>query len=332
MFTTFEDLAPEYDKDNMWYLCYQAEKCPETSKPHWQCYVEFKQPQRGAGALRLLGRTGHLCVRSGTRDQAVAYCKKEESAAPGSFREYGEADRLAEAEVKTQGRRSDLNEVAQAIQDGSQPDEVAEAYPASFIRYHRGIERFHQAVNRDNKRRYWTSLIIIWGPPGTGKSRQVWAREGYDNVYPMPERDRSQPVWFDGYKGERAVLIDDYEPGDYPLGRLLRWADRYPLQVPTKGGHRQFVARRLYITSNHDPAFWFPSFNGDIPPALSRRIEEGGGEIIHQEEIWEPDSDHERDNEAAGTLQSMSGSPRPVRGGPGSQNSDVVDLTQDEDE
>lgn len=326
MYTTYADEPPTFDVDNMWYLCYQREICPTTGNAHWQSYVEFRSPQRPAGAAKLLGGVGHFCVRGGTREEAIAYCKKKESAVPDTFQEFGDPARVEQG--KAQGKRSDLQVIAEAIQDGVQPDEIAELNPVAYIRYNRGIEKLHRAINRNNRRTWWTSLVIIWGPPGTGKTRQVWAREGVDNVYAMPERQPGQPVWFDGYTGQRAVLIDDLEPGDYRLGSLLRWSDRYPCQVPIKGSHVELLAKRLYITSNHDPRQWFPQYQGNIPPALQRRIEEGGGEVIHQEDEWIPDSPTTAEREASNSLLRMSRSPRQLAGG---RSQDAAILIEDDE-
>lgn len=326
VYTTFEEDPPAYDVDNMWYLCYQREICPSTGKEHYQCYVEFKQPQRPTGAQRLVGGNGHFCVRSGTREQAIAYCKKEESAVPDSWREFGDASRTGE-ERKTQGKRSDLDDIAEAIQDGSQPDDIAEQFPKSYIRYHRGIEKLHQAVSRRTKRSWATDIVIIWGPTGTGKTRQVFAREGADNVYVKPSDGAKASTWFDGYTGQRVVLIDDYVPGQYSIGQFLVWADRYPCQVPVKGGFVNFIPRRIYITSNYDPAEWWPASESASVPAFNRRV----SEIIQQADEWVPDSPRERDNEASLALCDLSSGDRDMGDGESTYAAIPIDLTQDDE-
>lgn len=320
MYTSYDDAPPAYDQENMWYLCFQAEMCPSTKRAHWQCYVEFKAPQRPAGAQKLLGGTGHFCVRSGTREQAIAYCRKEESAAPGSFEEHGDPARVDQG--KTQGKRSDLDDIAEAIQDGSQPDDIADSHPKSYIRYHRGIRELYEAKQRRVERNWETPIHIIWGKPGLGKTRQVYAREGRANVYKKPRGE-----WWPNYKGQRAILIDDFVPGLYTIGEFLEWGDRYPCQVPYKGGFSNLSSRAIYITSNYDPISWWPASQATSVPAFERRVVE----TIHLEEPWEPESPTERDNDAGEALLELRRDARHQREQETSQ-SVPIDLTQDEDE
>jgi len=63
------------------------------------------------------------------------------------------------------------------------------------------------------------------------------------------------------------MLIDDYR-GEGSYAFLLRLLDRYPMQLPVKGGFVVLQAVRIYITSNVAP----PWGTVDTPEALLRRI------------------------------------------------------------
>jgi hypothetical protein len=65
--------------------------------------------------------------------------------------------------------------------------------------------------------------------------------------------------WFDGYEGQKLVLFDDFDKGQISFRLLLRLLDRYPMQVPIKGGFVEWCPRVIYITSNLGPARWYPS-------------------------------------------------------------------------
>lgn len=90
------------------YAVGQAELCPETSKRHWQVYVEFKKPVKGVTCRKIFstlrGDSGQLRQRElepeqihwerrrGSREQAREYCKKQESRSPDGERlEWGTA-------------------------------------------------------------------------------------------------------------------------------------------------------------------------------------------------------------------------------------------------
>ena len=42
--------------------------------------------------------------------------------------------------------------------------------------------------------------------------------------------------WWDGYEGEKEVLIDEFWKDFYKYHELLRLLDRYPCKVEKKGG------------------------------------------------------------------------------------------------
>lgn len=88
-----------------------------------------------------------------------------------------------------------------------------------------------------------TRGVWVWGESGSGKSSYV--RDTYGEYY-----DKSQSKWWDGYTGQKTVLLDDH---DNPcLGHYLkRWADHYPCTGETKGACVPLVHERFVVTSNH---------------------------------------------------------------------------------
>ena len=84
----------------------------------------------------------------------------------------------------------------------------------------------------------------IWGAPGTGKTRHVWDTYG-GTLY-----EKAQNKWFDGYCGEKNILLDDLDTDI--LGHYLkRWMDRYPVKGEIKGGTLQLQHDLLIVTSNY---------------------------------------------------------------------------------
>jgi len=74
-----------------------------------------------------------------------------------------------------------------------------------------------------------------------------------------------------GYNSHEHVVIDEFR-GAIDIGHLLRWLDRYPVIVETKGGAVVFNAKRIWITSNLDPRDWFPTIDTETMNALLRRV------------------------------------------------------------
>lgn len=226
---------PNIDEDKVKYWCYGREQCPTTNREHYQGFIVFKRTHRIPGAKRILGGGDgtHLEARQGTRRQAVDYCKKD-----GDFTEWGVLETLTYDELFKQ----DLNF-------------LKENYPAFFCRFHKGLSLLksgNQAKWRD------VEVHIIWGSTGTFKTRTVMEM---DDVYKL-----DPPYsWFDGYYGEKILLLDDYKKGAISRGFLLNLCDGYKLRLETKGSHTWAAWNKVYITSNFDPNNW-------ACDALKRRI------------------------------------------------------------
>lgn len=110
------------------------------------------------------------------------------------------------------------------------------------------------------------TVHVFWGDTGTGKSRRAWDEAGL-SAYP---KSPSTKFW-DGYQDQGNVVIDEFR-GDIGISHLLRWLDRYPVLVETKGSGVVLSARTIWITSNLPPTSWYPGLDGDTTSALLRRL------------------------------------------------------------
>lgn len=109
-------------------------------------------------------------------------------------------------------------------------------------------------------------VVVYWGRTGTGKSRRAWDEAGLD-AYPKDPRSK---FWC-GYRGQKHVVMDEFR-GDVAVGHLLRWFDRYPVNVEIKGSSTVFAAERIWITSNICPDAWYPDLDVETKAALRRRL------------------------------------------------------------
>nr|WKW76308.1 replicase [Porcine circovirus 2]WMQ56620.1 replicase [Porcine circovirus 2] len=156
--------------------------------------------------------------------------------------------------------------VSTLLESGSRVT-VAEQHPVTFVTNFRGLAELLKVIGKMQKRDWKTNVHVIVGPPGCGKSK--WAANFADpeTTYWKPPRNK----WWDGYRGEEVVVIDDFY-GWLPWDDLLRLCDRYPLTVETKGGTVPFLARSILITSNQTPLEWYSSTAVPAVEALYRRI------------------------------------------------------------
>lgn len=236
--------------DNVRFCVWQKERGTEGTE-HLQGYIELRSPRR-LSYLKSLFERGHFETRKGTRQQAIDYCKKEDSRIEGPWI-HGE-------ENSRQGERTDLDEIKRKIDQGATESTIADEHFAVWCRNFRAFERYKRI--KTTNRTWNTDVTMLIGPPGCGKSK--YCIDKYPDAY---WKQRSE--WWDGYDGNDSVVLDDFY-GWIPFDTLLRVMDRYPLLVETKGGQTNFLAKSICITSNKWPTKWYK--NGDIR-ALFRRVE-----------------------------------------------------------
>lgn len=242
----------------------QLEECPDTGRRHIQFYLELTSPRRVSYFRGVLPNGVHLEKRRGSREQAIEYCEKEESRVDGPW-EFGRREQRP-------GKRNDLEALHGLLSEGATMREVSDEHFSSFLRYHRGIEKWRLLHRRE---RDWEMEVnILWGKTGTGKTRSVYerAKESGMRVFSLPQNDGGIP-WFDGYDGEDIILIDDFY-GWLKVSWLLKLMDRYAMQVQTKGGTVEMVSKIIYFTSNKDPENWYDweRIGEEVKSAFFRRV------------------------------------------------------------
>lgn len=115
------------------------------------------------------------------------------------------------------------------------------------------------------------TVVVYWGRTGTGKSKLAWEQAGLE-AFPKDPRSK---FWC-GYRGQRHVIIDEFR-GDIDVGHLLRWFDRYPVNVEIKGSSIALSAEKYWICSNLSPEQWYPNLDEESRDALRRRFEK----VVH---------------------------------------------------
>lgn len=150
--------------------------------------------------------------------------------------------------------------IKKLIDEGKNSLEIAEEHFGSWCRYRKSFDEYRRL--RTKKQARQVRVIVLWGKPGTGKTGIVF--DTYPDVWISSD---PKLQWFDGYRREDVVLLDEYR-GEGNSSFLLRLLDRYPLLVPIKGGFIEWCPRLIFICSNMGPPFG----HHDVERALERRI------------------------------------------------------------
>lgn len=202
----------------------------EEGTPHLQGYLVFEKVHDFSWIKKRLSRA-HIEKARGTPEQASNYCKKE-----GDFYESGalplqkgDAEKKRWEDAKHAAIRGDLDSIP----------------PDIYVRHYSTLKRIafdHQPMPADAGA---TTGVWIYGPPGVGKSRG--ARERYPGAYL-----KLCNKWWDGYTGEKYVIIDDFDTCHTVLSHHLKlWADRYAFSAEQKGSTIRIRPEVICITSNY---------------------------------------------------------------------------------
>lgn len=232
---------------------------------HYQGYVELKKPMR-ITALQKIVKMSYF-PRRGTREQARDYCMKTETRVEGPWE-------IGLWSGKSQGRRMDIERLVAMAKDTAVTDQaILEACPNEYARFYKFVDRvrsmpaLQKPPIRDD-----LEVAVFFGPPGSGKTYTAYKFDA--NLYSVPIND-GKSMWFDGYRGEQTLLIDDFN-GQMKLVNLLRVLDKYPVQVPVKGSFVYLQCTSIVITSNYHPKDWYdwhaPVDRTPSRAALKRRI------------------------------------------------------------
>lgn len=222
---------------------------------HWQFLVNCKRVRSRNQVKAAIHPTAHVELTRSTA--ANQYVWKDESAVPNTRFEYGEKtfnrnSKTDWAQVKQHAIQGNLDQV---------PDDI-------YIRHYASLVRIRSDHARPAQRDA-VQVRVYWGPPGTGKSyRAIEEAKAYGTVYFKNPRTK----WWDGYRGEQNVVIDEFSGDAIDVDYIKRWWDIYPCSVEIKGSSVPLHATRFWVTSNHAPDYWFPNARPVDHAAIRRRI------------------------------------------------------------
>lgn len=226
-----------------------GEEVGEQGTRHLQGYIHFKRAV-GLKKCRTIMPTAHWEAAKGSAEDNKKYCSKE-----GKAIEWGE--------LPKQGKRSDIEMIREMIGNGaSMADICQEATSYQSLRCGELMLKYKAMPKRVPPKVMW-----YWGKTGTGKTRTAFEEAG-DDVWISGQSLR----WWDGYVGQKTVILDDLRDTSCHFDTLLRILDRYPFRVETKGSSVWLEAETIIVTSPYPPEKIYESRCHEDIEQLKRRI------------------------------------------------------------
>lgn len=218
--------------------------------PHLQGFIIFKNARSFNGVKKLIPRA-HIEICKGSPKQNIEYCKKQ-----GDFIELGEAP-------VGQGKRTDIVAVKEMVKNNVPLVDVLDS--VTSVQAFNFAEKLYKYVGM--QRDWKTEVFWYYGPTASGKSRAAF------NTCPKAYWKSPNNKWWDGYDSHSEVIMDDIRPESIPFNEMLRLLDRYPMMIEFKGGSRQFLAKKIVITTTNSPRDFYKNLDGEDVNQLVRRVE-----------------------------------------------------------
>lgn len=269
------------------YCCYGCEFAPSTRREHWHVYLRFKAKTRMSRVIKLFGSNQVWCGTTlGNEEQCQAYCfsigpHEKKQPLRLSFGEFGDF----KASEGKQGRRTDLDEIANRILDGADDNEIARAYPVDYIRYSRGLQALREATKPLPPLQRNLEIYFFHGPTGTGKSYRVLTNPDWmGKVYTAAP---GLHPW-DGYTGQSILLLDEWASKDWDINLMKRLLDVHRLQLPARYKNPWAAWTTILICSNDSPAQAYNDQPQHHIEAFRRRIKNSCRLITKREDEGGP--------------------------------------------
>lgn len=187
----------------------------------------------------------------------LEYVTKEATRVEGSGFEHG----LRPNPTGAVGRLEEL--VAEVKAGESDREALFDKYGSTYIRTYRGIGHAIELKSKpapvpDDPRlpkpRH-ISTLWYYGDTGTGKTARA-KLACHEMGLTLFEKKSETKQWWDGYRGEQAILLDDFRGSDMSFHSFLQLTDPFrspSMKVQVKGGTVDLRATYFFVTSPKHP-------------------------------------------------------------------------------
>lgn len=276
-----------------WCMC---DEIGQNETYHTHIYMYYKDA-RTFETIKNLFPPAHIERARGTSQENRDYIRKEgkhsetEKATTNlkdTFEEFGQIPE------EHQGKRTDYSRAVEMLYDEYSINDIIREFP-HFIGLRKHFQEYKNSLIYDKYKNIIREITVIyqWGATGTGKTRSIFDKFGYEDVYSIS--DYSHP--FDDYEGQPIIVFEEFR-GQIDISSMLKYLDRYPCILPARYFNKTACYSRVYINSNIPIEKQYINEQRTEPEtfkAFKRRIQEeieftSEGERIHKSAL---PSEHE---------------------------------------
>lgn len=244
------------------YICYSEEIGGEEGTFHIHVFIKTKRSVRFT-TIKKLFPFAHIDPCKGTSKEVRDYVFKEDKWKESeknstnileSHYEFG----ICPPDDK-QGKRHDLDDLVFGIKSGMSNVEIVDYNPHLVTRM-KDMDALRTAILYDENRRKIRNVEVtyIYGETGSGKSRHVLEKYGFENVYRVT--DYKHP--FDNYQTEDVIVFEEFR-NSIKVEQMLNYLDIYPLSLPCRYNNKQACYTKVFILSNWDYYQQYNNIRGD---------------------------------------------------------------------
>ena len=179
-----------------------------------------------------------------------------------TFLEWGELPR------EQQGKGKDADIIVDLIKAGASNEEIVDTVHSAYKDLEK-VERVRSMYRDSLFKSTWRTLEVtyIFGKTGSGKTRSVMEKFGYENCYRVT--DYKHP--FDTYDGQDVIIFEEFR-GGLKHGDMLNYLDGYPLLLPCRYFNRQACYTKVFLITNIPPEEQYLNVDRESREAFFRRI------------------------------------------------------------
>lgn len=242
---TIKEKIEKFSSVEYWVM---SDEIGETGTYHTHLYIALECASKFSTVKKRFD-IAHIEMAQGTSQQNRDYIFKEGKWSKDKKKETNLKDTHEEngiMPIERPGTRNDLNDLYDMIKQGMTNYDILEQEPKYMLSVDK-IERCRQIIRENNYKNTFRELetLYIHGETGTGKTRSVMEKYGYENCYRIT--DYKNP--FDSYKGQDVIIFEEFR-SSIPITDMLNYLDGYPLELPCRYSNKIACYTKIYLISN----------------------------------------------------------------------------------